>query len=150
MATYQHTQSGKTILAFLGVALAGTVAGLILSGGAATWILAPMIGLLLIVGWLFSSLTVSVDGGVMSWWFGPGFWKKRIAIDQIQSFARVENPWWWGWGIRYYGKGWLYNVSGRDAVELVLQDGKHVRIGTDEPDALIDELNWARDGRAKT
>ena len=143
MMSYRHTQSGKTILMFLGVALAGALVALMMSGGVATWILVPVIGLLVVVGWLFSSLTVSIEGEAVSWWFGPGFWRKRIAVDQIQSFARVENRWWWGWGIRYYGKGWLYNVAGLDAVELFLKNDKHVRIGTDEPDALVEALNQA-------
>ena len=32
--------------------------------------------------------------------------------------------------------GWIWNVSGLDAVELLLGDGRVLRVGTDEPEAL--------------
>jgi hypothetical protein len=35
----------------------------------------------------------------------------------------------------------LYNVSGFDAVELSLADGRRVRLGTDEPDAVVAALS---------
>ena len=64
--------------------------------------------------------------------------RKAGLIDrqQLQALCR----WWWGWGVRYYGQGWLYNVSGLDAVEIRLKSGKHIRIGTDEPEALVAEI----------
>ena len=33
--------------------------------------------------------------------------------------------------------GWMYNVSGLDAVEIELKGGGRFRIGTDEPDELV-------------
>jgi hypothetical protein len=51
----------------------------------------------------------------------------------------VRNRWWWGWGIRRIGRGqWLFNVSGLDAVELSMKNGKTYRIGTDEPQRLCE------------
>ncbi len=85
---------------------------------------------------LFSTLTISATPTQLTWHFGLGFWKKRLELDQIKSFRTVINKAWWGWGIRRYEKGWLYNVSGLRAIELVLNDGRHIRIGSDEPDAL--------------
>lgn len=42
-----------------------------------------------------------------------------------------------GWGIhKVPGRGWTYNIWGFDCVELKLTDGKLMRIGTDEPQAL--------------
>jgi hypothetical protein len=40
----------------------------------------------------------------------------------------------------------LYNVSGRKAVEVTRLSGKRVRIGTDEPDALLAAPTSARGG----
>ena len=31
---------------------------------------------------------------------------------------------------------WIYNVSGFDAIELTMKNGKIYRIGTDEPEKL--------------
>lgn len=45
-----------------------------------------------------------------------------------------------GWGIRYFGEGFLYNVNGLKAIELFLENGKKLRIGTDEPEKLGDAL----------
>jgi hypothetical protein len=54
--------------------------------------------------------------------------------------TRVRNPWYYGWGIRFISNGMVYNVSGFDAVEIALADGRRVRLGTDEPDAVIAAL----------
>ncbi|MDY7014940.1 MAG: hypothetical protein SVX43_15355 [Cyanobacteriota bacterium] len=48
----------------------------------------------------------------------------------------VKNPWYYGWGIRLTPRGWLFNVSGLDAVEISLNSGRHFRIGTDRPREL--------------
>jgi hypothetical protein len=49
----------------------------------------------------------------------------------------VKNAWWYGFGIRVIpGGGRLWNVSGLHAVELLLKDGRRLRIGTDQPAAL--------------
>ena len=127
------------------VAVIGASAAVLAAGVGVAMILAFTIVLLLVVGWLFGSLTVAIAGGAINWWFGPGFWKKGVTIYEIEACEPVRNRWWWGWGIRYYGKGWLYNVSGLDAVELTLKDGKHIRIGTDEPEALVMAIRNHRD-----
>ena len=44
--------------------------------------------------------------------------------------------------------GWLYNVSGRRAVELELPGGRTFTIGTDEPDTLLAAIERARARRA--
>ena len=135
-ATYRHTQAGKTIWLFLIVAFLGSIAAVALAATGVI-VIVTITGLLIfLVGWIFGSLTVEIAEGNLNWWFGPGFWKKRVAIDEIKGCEVVRNRWLWGWGIRYYGKGWLYNVSGLDAVEIRLANGKHIRIGTDEPEAL--------------
>ena len=41
-------------------------------------------------------------------------------------------------------KGWLYCVSGLDAVEIVHKDGRVTRIGTDEAAALDQAIQRAR------
>ena len=46
---------------------------------------------------------------------------------------------------RYYRTphGWLYNVSGYEAVEIALASGKRLRLGTDEPHRLAQALRAA-------
>ena len=61
---------------------------------------------------------------------------REIRVSEILGVSAVRNPWTYGWGLRLIPGGWLWNVSGLDAVELQLRNGTLFRIGTDEPDAL--------------
>ena len=140
MAVYKHTQVGYVMLAAaVGGGLlmyASTTAG----GGRAGRVSYRVLSALAVGAVLFSSLTVCVDSEEMRFYFGPGFWKKRIALRDIEHARVVRNAVIYGWGIRYTPHGWLYNVSGRRAVELVLRSGKALRVGTDEPEALRQAL----------
>lgn len=84
----------------------------------------------------FGSLEVRVDEEAVKLRFGVGLIRRTIALDRIESAARVRNRWWYGWGIRLTPHGWLWNVAGLDAVELRLTDGKLFRIGTGDPEGL--------------
>lgn len=86
----------------------------------------------LVFGWL----TVVVDDEHITARFGIGLLRKRFALSRIRKFEAVVSPWYWGWGIRMYPGGWMYNVSGLQAVELTLDDGTRLRIGTAEPDRV--------------
>lgn len=136
---YSHTQTGWfTLLALAAVIL--MVVSIFLSSGEMG------IGLLLLLGFamatvavcgvIFSSLTATVTRETLGWHFGPGWPRWSIAIDEIAGVARVRPAWWWGWGIRWTPSGWLYNVSGRNAVIVHRRDGSSVLIGTDEPHEL--------------
>ena len=39
-----------------------------------------------------------------------------------------------------YHHGWLFNVSGVQAVEICLRSGRKYRMGTDEPERLADAI----------
>lgn len=86
----------------------------------------------------FSTLQVIVDEKYLRIKFGYGICKKKFLLSDIMSAKTVKNHWYYGWGIR----GWLwpkmciYNVSGFAAVEIILNNGKIYRIGTDEPEKL--------------
>ncbi|ALS98677.1 hypothetical protein [Lacimicrobium alkaliphilum] len=134
---YQHTQPAKTLLWIL-LPVTGCLAiyALTVSHLATAIVLVP----LLILAWLFSSLTIEVDDKQLRWFFGPGFWKKSLPLEQLHSAGPVTNKWWYGLGIRLTPSGWLYNVSGLTAVELHLKDGRKIRLGTDQPHTLVDVL----------
>jgi hypothetical protein len=86
----------------------------------------------------FGSLQVLVDENYLRIKFGYGIYQKRFLLSDIMSAKTVKNHWYYGWGIRgcLWPKMWIYNVSGFDAVEIRLKDGKTYRIGTDEPEKL--------------
>ena len=141
MAKYHHTQKGTLIV---GILLSSAVLMSAIAAFAPDRnVVAIMIVsacLLIVASWLFSSLTVEVNERELRWHFGPGFWKKKIARAEISKVLPVKTKWWYGWGIRATPYGWLYNVSGLDAVAVSQNSGKIVLIGTDEPDKLAEAL----------
>ena len=86
----------------------------------------------------FATLTVSIDEKYLRIKFGYGIFRKRFEVSEITSVKQVKNHWYYGWGIRLWlwPKMWIYNVSGFDAVELVMKNGKVYRIGTNVPGEL--------------
>jgi hypothetical protein len=132
---YRHTQSGTWFLALFAVATFIMV--VISSFQGWRWTSAIVLGVLLIIAFLFPSLTVEVDDGRIKCWFGSGLIRKTFGLSEITEVKAVRNRWYYGWGIRHTPHGWLFNISGLDAVEFTFGSGKHFRIGTDEPDKLV-------------
>ena len=68
------------------------------------------------------------------------FVSRRIHFSEIRScVARTYRPIWeyGGWGIRWRPKrGWVYNVSGKEGVQLVLTNGKKILIGSQRAEEL--------------
>jgi hypothetical protein len=144
---YKHTQFGKTVvvslvltgllLVALGVALGDRV---FMIGGPL------MIALALL---LFHSLTIEVDADHLVFRFGIGLIRKRIPLVEIVDAKPVRNTWIHGWGIHFTADGWVYNVSGWEAVEITLANGKRLRLGTDQPNQLARKLRPTVDGLTK-
>lgn len=135
--TYRHTQLGWVTIGMCG----GLIVFLNLLPKPAPGLNEVfLLGMLLLVAvmLLMGTLTVEVDDASVRVSFGVGLIRKSFRLDEIASVRPVRNRWWWGWGIRLIPGGWLYNVSGLDAVELVLKNRKIFRIGTDEPRVLAD------------
>jgi hypothetical protein len=134
LVMYQHTQKGWLLLTLLGAFTVGLGFAAIQSGQPEPLIPA---GILLVVLALFCCLTVRADDKQIEVSFGPGLIRKKLRLEKVQTCQPVKNHWWFGWGIRCIGRRkWLFNVSGLDAVELVMKDGAVYRVGTDEPDQL--------------
>lgn len=136
---YRHTQSGQ-LLRWMMIPPAVGLFAAGFAGGKGLLFL-PLALVLGATGWIFSSLTVEVSSEELSWYFGPGFWRKSVQRGEISSATPVSNKWWWGWGIHLTPKGWLYNVSGLEAVEITLRNGKTIRIGSDQAPALAHALD---------
>ena len=82
---------------------------------------------------LLSSLTVEVDGHEVSAAFAGGLLRRSVPVSSIESAEVVRVPWYYGWGARLTLTGWLYRVWGSEAVELRLDSGRTLTIGTDQP-----------------
>jgi hypothetical protein len=137
---YQHTQLGTLMLVTLvsGAIFFAAMAYTLPSAGRCG-LLAGAVGLV-VLAWLFSSLTVSVSESELQWRFGPGLFSYRMALADIAGVSVVRNSVLNGFGIRMRPGFRLYNVSGFDAVELRLKNGDVRCIGTDDARGLAAAL----------
>jgi len=132
--SYRHTQVGYLMIVILAAGVVGLSASVASgSGPRALVVVVAILGLCL---FLFPTLTAVVEGDSLRCFFGLGLIRREIPVTEILAVSVVRNPWTYGWGLRLIPGGWLWNVSGLDAVELRLHNGKLLRIGTDEPVAL--------------
>lgn len=134
---YRHTQVSRATLGAVAVGV----------GAAAVWSFrvanpGPLAMAVLAGGplALFSMLTVSVRDQALDIFFAPGLVRKCIPLHRIRAVRVVRNPWYYGWGIKLTPVGWLWNVSGLNAVEVQFENGDRFRVGSDEPDALATAL----------
>ena len=141
MTQYRHTQIGYVIFATIGGAMVLIL--LLMDLYEFNWIPLIVLAILAICLVLFATLTVEIDEQHLRIRFGPGAIGKKFPLQDIESHQEVKNRWYYGWGIRRTPHGWLWNVSGLDAIELLLKNGKKFRIGTDDPEALNRSLQQA-------
>lgn len=146
MTEYRHTQIGYLMLAFISVGILLLIVNYSYLSGTSLLLLV-ILAVLVLSLLLFSVLSVNVDGGEVSLRFGVGIIRKRFPLSEIESHSVVRNPWYYGWGVRRIPIGWLYNVSGLDAVELTMTDGRKFRIGTDDPSGLDAAIRAALSNR---
>ncbi len=131
---YRHTQIGWVIIGSIAAAIALVLPLLAVPGAPGPLLLVLL--LLALAGVVFSTLTVEVDATEIRIRFTFGLVRKRVALAELRGQRPVRNPWRYGWGIHMIPGGWIWNVSGQEAVELLLGEGRVLRVGTDEPEAL--------------
>ena len=98
---------------------------------------------LLITLALFYKLTITINEETLSASFGIGMIRKRVSVAEIAACEPIRIRWWYGWGIHLTLYGWLYNVSGLDAVAITLRNGRKFALGSDDPHGLADAIRVA-------
>ena len=141
MKEYKHTQIGYLLLVLYSAVIL-FISYLNILTGFSPFALAALILMLIAIG-LFATLTVAVDEQMIKLQFGLGVIRKVFLLKDIEAYRVVENPWYYGWGIRFTPRGWLFNVSGFSAIELQMKNGKLFRIGTDDPDGFAQAIDEA-------
>ena len=141
---YRHTPFGTAIVAPLLLVAALAVGVGTLTGVQLIAVLGP--ALMAVFLTLFYALTVEIDAIHLRFRFGIGLICKQIPLAEIADAQPVRNTWLYGWGIHRTQHGWLYHMSGREAVEITLTPGQRLRLGTDEPRRLAHALQAARAG----
>jgi hypothetical protein len=142
MQLYRHTQKASAIRWLLGGAVA-ILGWLSIRGGGSGAVMLVVAAILLVMLFLFASLTIEVTDAEVRLFFGSGLINKSFQVDEIREVRAVRNPWYYGWGIHMTPHGWLFNVAGSEAVELRFDSGNKVRIGSDEPSRLMTAIRSA-------
>ncbi len=132
MTRYEHTQIGHVIiwslLAIILIASGGLIGS---SAHRGPPVVVSIILLVCLV--LFYKLRITIEDETLCASFGPGIIRKRVRLAEIVACEPIRIRWWYGWGIHLTPYGWLYNVSGFDAVAITLRDGRKFALGTDDP-----------------
>ncbi len=102
------------------------------------FIILMIMALVLFIIVSFATLNVAINEKYLRIRFGYGVFGKKFLLTDIDSTSIVKNKWYYGWGIRFWfwPRMMIFNISGFDAVELKMKNGKIFRIGTDEPGNL--------------
>ena len=148
MHDYEHTQPGtfiRVLLGFFSVVICAPAALRLASGVEqhTAIVFSAIVVICVSVFALFHSLTIRVSRNDIFLSFGVGLIRKRFHVQDIKSAAIVRNRWYNGWGIKKIRGGWLYNVSGFDAVEIQLKTDRKYRLGTDQPRELLTAIESA-------
>ena len=89
----------------------------------------------------FNKITITITKKTLSFSMGMGLIKKTYPLSEIKSCTPIKNNIINGWGIRRILGGWLYNVSGFQAIELRFKnENKIIRIGTNKPEEVVEEV----------
>ena len=145
MEHYKHTQIGYLMLSITLVVLV-FFAWLQITARAeppsvdsgTNFAITAIMALVLFILTSFSTLAVVIDRQFLKIRFGLGIFSKKFPLSEVATIRKVKNHWYYGWGVRlwFWPKMWIFNVSGFDAIEITMRNGKIYRIGTDDPDAL--------------
>jgi len=145
MTTYKHTQicylmlsiTFTVLVLFTWLQIAARAEPPSVDSGTNFAITATMTFILFVLA-SFSTLTIVINEQLLKIRFGWGIFRKKFSPTEIVSVRKVKNHWYYGWGIRlwFWPYMWIYNVSGFDAIEIIMKNGKIYRIGTDEPEKL--------------
>ena len=136
---YKHTQNGYLIIGgLLGIAIFLAITGIVAPAGRDGLLISAIIEvILLICAIVFSKLTIKIDGEILKACFTMGLICKKVSLTDIAECEPIRIRWWYGWGIHLTPYGWLYNVSGLDAVMITLRNDGKFALGTDDPQGLV-------------
>jgi hypothetical protein len=115
----------------------------------AMWFIALAAGLgVPVLVWAMRLIVDVRPSGVVLRYFPLPFARRRVDAARIRTVEpRRYRPMaeYLGWGIRYMpGRGWVWSISGDRGVQLEMQDGRRLPIGSARPEELADAIRRAR------
>lgn len=133
MIVYEHNQWGAIPIAVAVVIL--LLAGAVFDVSQQPFGLIMLLAVAALIA--FARLVTRVDETGVSWAFTAGMPRGHIDFADIYRVERVQTNLFEGWGIHWtWWHGWVWNVSGFEAVEFFLKDGRRVTLGTNDPQGL--------------
>ncbi len=146
---YTSTQKGPWAAVLGGVTVLLVVQAFILRDKplAVAALVAGALSLAVLAG-CFHRLTLRDEGDRLGIRFGPlPFFRRTISYKAIRSVKAGRSSFIDGWGIHYIPwRGWTYNLWGYGCVILDVE-GKTIRVGVPDPEALVDFLRSRTDSR---
>jgi hypothetical protein len=149
---YEHTQHGWPVRIAFGLAalvLLAMPAVQPLDQPMAPAMLVAGAAIAVVLGLMWSRLTIRIDGDRLRWSFGVGWPRFSLPLAEVQAVDVTRTTFWQGWGIHVVRGGWLYNIAGWDAVRITRRDGRVVLLGTDEPRRLKSAIERAQGPRGE-
>ena len=146
MTTYKHTQISYLMLVITLAVLALFARAYITAraeppsvDSGTNFAVTAIMALILFILASFTTLTTSIDKNCFRIKFGYGIFARMFPLNQIASVQSVKNRWYYGWGgvkVWFWPYMWIYSISGFDAIEIIMRNGKIYRVGTDTPNEL--------------
>jgi hypothetical protein len=140
LSSYSNRQSAPLFWLLFLFGVGSFVAG-IFSGVIVAIVISSLVALItMLFASMFVWLEVREEEEHLFVRFGPlpGF-KKRVSYDAITGVCRDRSLLIEGWGIHLGPRGWVWNLWGREVVEIELEEGR-LRLGTDDPEGLLAHL----------
>lgn len=89
----------------------------------------------------FYQITTIVNEQALIVRFGIGLLSFTFPLHEFVTADAKQIPMFSGYGIRWLGHAWLFNVHGKEAVATTFQSGRQLWIGTDDVPGLLSALN---------
>ncbi|MCA9315495.1 MAG: hypothetical protein KDB73_08380 [Planctomycetes bacterium] len=107
---------------------------------ALVWVMAGSAAIAFLVMLGLGRMRVVVEGEEIRVTFPLGWPRMVIPLADLKEARGARLSWWWGWGLRWTPRGWLWRLRGLQAVALQRTSGRVFHVGVDEPKRLLDAL----------
>ena len=144
MLLYRRVQWGRLLLGIFGaawlvqaalmvaVAAQGTPESFAVPLGVVTLILGAALG-------AFGRMEVRVEDRTLTVCQAFGLLRRRVPLETIRDVRPLRIPWYL-MGIKWHRGSWWWSVAPGEGLELVLEGGKALVVGTDDPRNLAAAL----------
>ena len=144
MLLYRRVQCGRLLLGIFGaawlvqaalmvaVAAQGTPESFAVPLGVVTLILGAALG-------AFGRMEVRVEDRTLTVCQAFGLLRRRVPLETIRDVRPLRIPWYL-MGIKWHRGSWWWSVAPGEGLELLLEGGKALVVGTDDPRNLAAAL----------